>query len=410
MIDDIRVLEVSAPLTMMAGRILADLGADVIVVEPPQGAAGRRLEPFLDDTPGLERSLTWRALNRNKRAITLDLTSRDGRALFADLTGKFDIAIDSVSDGRGAPIDDIAMPHSLIRCTVSAFARNGPKSGYAASDIVTMAGSGAPGMTGDSDRPPIFYTVPQSIMEGGADAAIAALAGLAARDRDGRGQSTEVAARVAAIIGSLSVPIAIGAGTPEMPRSVGRISIAGVSVPNVWQCADGFVLISIAFGPAFGPMTQRLVKWAAENGHVQQRIAELDWPSFISNLQKKITTPADLQAMVDGVSALCRSKTKAEIGEAARAMGLLAAPVMDMKDIAESPQYRERGLWSSVAIDTDTDGRQIDDPARFAQFSNYSIEIRRPAPALSEHTSEILRSELGLSSTELQALFVHGVI
>src|SRR5579863_7335671 len=116
MLDDIRVLEVSAPLTMMAGRILADLGADVIVVEPPQGAAGRRLEPFLDDIPGLERSLTWRALNRNKRAITLDLTSRDGRALFADLAVKCDIAIDSTSAGRGAPLDDLAMPDSLIRC------------------------------------------------------------------------------------------------------------------------------------------------------------------------------------------------------------------------------------------------------------------------------------------------------
>src|SRR5262249_42892125 len=83
MLDDIRVLEVSAPETMMAGRILADLGADVVLVEPPGGSAGRRLEPFLDDIPGLERSLTWRALNRNKRAITLNLNSADGHALLA---------------------------------------------------------------------------------------------------------------------------------------------------------------------------------------------------------------------------------------------------------------------------------------------------------------------------------------
>jgi benzylsuccinate CoA-transferase BbsE subunit len=408
MIDDIRVLEVSAPLTMMAGRVLADLGADVVVVEPPAGATGRRLEPFLDDLPGLERSLTWCALNRNKRAITLDLASRDGRALFAELAARFDMAIDATSAGRAAPLDDLVMPDKIIRCTVSPFARSGPKSCYAESDLVTMAASGAPGMTGDPDRPPIFYPVPQSIMEGGGDAAIAALAALAGRDRDGRGQSTEVAARIGAIIGSLSVPIAIGAGTPEMPRAVGRISIAGVSIPNVWECTDGYVLISIAFGPAFGPMTQRLVKLAAENGHLPQRVAELDWPNFISNLQKNITTPTDLQMMVDGIRALCRSKSKAELGEAARAMGLLAAPVMDMKDIAESPQYRERGLWSRVAIDANR--REIDDPARFAQFSNYSIEIRRPAPSLSEHTSAILGSELGLSRTEIQALFVHGVI
>ena len=79
MLHDVRVIELSSPGTMLAGRILADLGADVIVVEPPAGAAGRRLAPFQSDTPGMERSLTWHALNRNKRAITLDLASPDGR-------------------------------------------------------------------------------------------------------------------------------------------------------------------------------------------------------------------------------------------------------------------------------------------------------------------------------------------
>ena len=75
MLDDVRVLEISAPETMQAGRILAALGADVVVVEPLAGSAGRRMAPFLDEIPGLERSLTWHALNRNKRGITLDLHS-----------------------------------------------------------------------------------------------------------------------------------------------------------------------------------------------------------------------------------------------------------------------------------------------------------------------------------------------
>src|SRR5215469_8243671 len=81
MLHDIRVLEISAPETMMAGRILADFGAEVVVVEPPGGAPGRRMVPFLADVPGVERSLTWHALNRNKRAITLDLNAADGREL-----------------------------------------------------------------------------------------------------------------------------------------------------------------------------------------------------------------------------------------------------------------------------------------------------------------------------------------
>ena len=107
----------------------AALGADVIVIEPPAGAAGRRLEPFLDDLPGIERSLTWQALNRNKRAITLDLASIDGQQLFAQLADQCDVAIDSLDSRNGAaPLDGFALPEKVIRTRISAFAANGLRS------------------------------------------------------------------------------------------------------------------------------------------------------------------------------------------------------------------------------------------------------------------------------------------
>ena len=405
MLDDIRVLEISAPETMLGGQILADLGADVVVVEPPSGAAGRRLDPFFDGVPGLERSLTWHALNRNKRGITLDLGGLDGREIFKSLASRFDVLFESTGQGGAAPLDTIDLPEKMIRCSVSAFARTGPKSAYAATDLVTMASCGAPGMTGESDRAPIFFPVPQAMIEAGAEAAIAALAGLSARDRDGLGQRAEVSARIAAMMSAMSTPIVIASGNAEMKRSAGIISIAGVGIPTIYECKDGYALVTIAFGAAFGPMTQRLVKWAADEGRVEPRIAEIDWSSAPYDLASAKVTPADLQAMIDGVRALCLSKTKAEIGEAARSLGLLASPVMDMKDVAESEQYRARGLWTPVAVGD----RQIEAPARFAQFSNYSIETVRPAPALSQHTVEVL-GEVGITQTETQALFVHGII
>lgn len=101
MLKDARVLELSGPESMLAGLVLADLGADVVVVEPPEGALGRRLEPFLGDAPGLERSLPWHALNRNKRAITLDLSVSGGRRLLASLSQKFDVALE-VTTAAGA--------------------------------------------------------------------------------------------------------------------------------------------------------------------------------------------------------------------------------------------------------------------------------------------------------------------
>jgi crotonobetainyl-CoA:carnitine CoA-transferase CaiB-like acyl-CoA transferase len=118
-------------------------------------------------------------------------------------------------------------------------------------------------------------------------------------------------------------------------------------------------------------------------------------------------SPQDLQALVDGLKSLARSKTRAEIAEASRRLGLLASPVMNMKDVAGYVQYRERGLFTPVSLEA---GREIDAPARFAQFSNYSIEIKHPAPKLSEHTAQIFEEELGLSKAEIQALFVAGGI
>jgi crotonobetainyl-CoA:carnitine CoA-transferase CaiB-like acyl-CoA transferase len=346
-------------------------------------------------------------MNRNKRGITLNLNSVDGRALLATLVRNFDAILESAEPGGGAPLDRIDLPEKIVRCTISAFARSGPKSDYLSSDLLVMAASGTPSMTGDSDRPPLFYTVPQSIMEAGSEAAIAMLGGLIARGRDELGQRTEVSARIAAMMTALSIPIFIGSGNQEPKRT--DTTIAGVRVPTIYRCADGYVLVTVpAFGPAFGPMTQRLAKLAADEGHLAPDIAQLNWITFPRDLAQKTATPDQLQALVDGVTSLCRSKSKSEIGAAARKFGLLAAPVMDMKDIAESPQYRERGLFTPVRITPD--GREIDAPARFAQFSNFTIETKRPAPSLSEHTADLFRSEAGISTTELQALFVHGVI
>src|SRR5260370_4971529 len=298
MLRDVRVLETSAPETMLAGRILADLGAEVVTSEPPSGAAGRRMEQFLDDVPGLERSLTWHAMNRNKRGITLNLDSPDGRALLATLARNFDAVIESAETGGGAPLDKIELPEKIVRCTISAFARLGPKSEYLSSDLLVMAASGTPSMTGDSDRPPLFYTVPQSIMEAGAEAAIAVLGGLIARDRDQLGQRTEVSARIAAMMTSLSIPIFVGSRNPEPKRN--ETTIAGVRVPTIYQCADGYVLgTAPAFGPAFRPMTHRLAKLAAAEGHLAQDIAQLHWITFPRDLAQQTTTPDQLHALGD---------------------------------------------------------------------------------------------------------------
>lgn len=406
MLSGIRVLEISSPNTMLAGSILADLGAEVVVLEPPDGAPGRRMEPFLDGLPGLERSLTWQALNRNKLGITLALETADGLDLLRCLVGQFDVLLEATETASGPSWGDaIGVTGKLIHTVVRPFWPGGPKSEYRSTDLVLMAASGSLGMMGDPDRPPVPMPVPQAMMEAGGEAAVAVLAAICARDGYGVRQDTIVVGRLAAMVSAFSTPITIGSGNPESARSAGGATIAGVTVPTVYHCADGFVVASVAFGSAWGPMTNRLAAWAGEQGHLELGLALRDWSGFPGEVQSGQARPDELEALVAAITHLFASRSKDHIWTEARTRGLLVAPAMDTSDIAGSPQFAERGLWNKF----EWAGRTMRVPTRFAQFSNYSIETRCPAPTLSQDTNSILARDLALSVDDLQALFVHGV-
>jgi crotonobetainyl-CoA:carnitine CoA-transferase CaiB-like acyl-CoA transferase len=405
MLSDVRVLELSAPSTMLAGQVLGDLAADVVTVEPPGGARGRRLPPFIDGPLNSESSLTWHALNRNKRAITLDVASPDGRAILGDLLPHFDVVIEWVDDG--SRLEGLARPERLIACEISAFSRNGPKARYLATDLVLSAAGGAAAMAGDPDRPPAFFPVPQSMMEAGAEAAVAALAALSARDRLGKGQTIEVQARSAAAFASMGRLVAGRSGDPTpfrraAPRTTGRMPI----VPGIYACADGWVTITVAFGPAFVAMTQRIATWLVEEGALKPEVAQQNLLEVAQNAARSEGDPEPVEQLLAALVETCRRKPKAELVEISKRHRFMAAPAMDMADIAGFEHYRQRGLFAPQAVGE----HLVDAPARFAQFSDYQIEVRRPAPRLSEHTAEILTEFAGLDGRELQALFAHGVI
>ena len=400
MLQDVRVLEISAPETMLAGQILGDLGAQVVAIEPPAGGAGRRIEPFLDGVPGLERSMTWLGLNRNKKAVTLDLNSHDGREIFRALAERADIVIEA----EGGPSIKPLLQERIIYCPIAAFSRGGPKAHYRATDLVVMAASGAPVLSGDPDRAPQFFPVPQAMMEAGAETAVAALAALNARDRTGVSQSAEVTTRVAALLGALGQAVA-GSSGDRVPTRGDR---ATRRIPSIYECRDGFMLISVSLNPSLSHLAKGLADWVAELGLFPRDLAEIEWSRLDASLESgaiPATVPDDLVA---AVAKACETRTKAELLEIAHARNFMAAPVNTMTDIGSFEQFLERGLFALTTIQGD--GREILVPLRFAQFSNYSMELRYPAPLLSQHTSEIFSEWIGLSQTEVQALFVHGVI
>ena len=384
MISDIRVLELSAPSTMLAGAILGDLGADVVTVEPLQGAAGRRMAPFLGGVPGVERSLTWQALNRNKRGMTLAVESVDGRAILRELLGKFDIVIASSESPVAGVLGEIERGDREIRCIIVPFSESGPKNGYLGADIVIQAASGSTFVTGDQDRKPIIFPVPQSQMHAGAEAAIACLAALAARDADGLGQAAMVSARTASMFAAFSQPLIVGARGESTAGAVAVARRPQLPIPTIWACSDGYVVISIMPGPAFPKSTTGLAHWVRDLGLLDDETAGRDWARLPDDGSKEGPSSTDFMALVAAVEVACVTVSKADLQRIARERGFFLAPIRDMADIAGAENFRERGIFLPVAVEAGGPSREV--PLRFATFSNFAIECRRAAPSLSEHT------------------------
>src|ERR671937_1142 len=157
-----RVLDLTGPLGFLAGRILADLGADVIKVEPPGGDPSRAWPPFREHD-GVRQSLYWMAFNANKRGITLDLASPSGQFVLRELVRSADFLIESFPPGDLARhhlgYDDLRRDNSrLIVVSVTPYGQRGPSSLYPASDIEIMAASGAMSLAGDAGGEPMRVT------------------------------------------------------------------------------------------------------------------------------------------------------------------------------------------------------------------------------------------------------------
>ena len=195
LLDGIRIVEVGDELTAYAGRLLAGMGADVIVVEPPGGSAARGYGPFYEDEAGPERSLFWWHYNLGKRSVVLDLDSEAGRADFQRLATSADAVLESTPRGT---LDDL--PQSAIRARVTAFGDDGPWSDYRGSDLIHLALGGPmmncgydPRPDGIYDTPPIAPQMWHAYHIAGEQVCMNIIAALIDRDRNGRVQSLHCA-------------------------------------------------------------------------------------------------------------------------------------------------------------------------------------------------------------------------
>jgi crotonobetainyl-CoA:carnitine CoA-transferase CaiB-like acyl-CoA transferase len=382
-----RVLDISGPLGFLTGKILADLGADVIKIEPPGGDPSRDWPPFREDRAAgvTPESLFWVALNANKRGITLDLASDGGRYVFGELSRTADFIIETFAPGylasNGLGYETLRRENPrLILVSITPYGQHGPSSGLEASDIEIMAASGAMSLGGDKDGEPMRVTFPQSGMWAGAEGAMGALTALIHRTQSGRGQWVDVSAQMAVMAALAHAPAFWDLNRINEERAgiylTGR-SVTGAQMRAFWPCKDGWINFIVYGGAAGRSTNQQLVQWMEECGMGSDTLRKIDWQTF--------TVPELTQAEIDAIEApigrFLGTLTKQEFLQGAAARQMLGYPVSTAQDIHRDPQLEARGFWQEV------DGIRY--PGGFAIVDGERLSIRRPAPKVGEHNDEV---------------------
>jgi crotonobetainyl-CoA:carnitine CoA-transferase CaiB-like acyl-CoA transferase len=383
-----RVLDLTDDRGHLAAFILGGLGADVILVEPPEGSPARRIGPFAGGEDHPERSLTFWAWNRGKRSVVLDLTAADGIAALQRLAAGADVVITS-----GPPPVDLdalrAANPALITVSVTAFGETGPKAAWPATDLTVLAAGCQLAMTGDEDRPPVRTVVPQAFLHAGSDAAAGAMVALTERAASGQGQHVEVSAQRSVLQATQSYVLAVPLGGTQAQRKSGGVKTGGLDIQLMWPCKDGYASVTFLFGASMGPFTQRLMNWIHDEGYCDEATRDKDWLDYANQLYDGREPIEEYERLKAIVAQFCLNKTKAELLEAARSRGLLIAPVATPDEVVQSAQFEARDFWDHVE-DEQLSPRPVRTPGSIVHSTRVpSVDLGR-APRLGEHTDEVL--------------------
>ncbi|MDH4145404.1 MAG: CoA transferase [Acidimicrobiia bacterium] len=397
MLTPYRVLDCTDHRGHLAGLMLAQMGADVILVEPPGGSPARRLAPF-DDNPG-GPSLWHSAYNRGKRSSTLDIGGAD-RAAFDDLAGDADIVLLSGRPGQ-LPVDPRRLserhPH-LIVAVLSPFGLEGPKADWHETDLTVCASACQLALTGDTDRPPLRTAIPQGYNHGAGDLAVGAMLALVERGRSGRGQVVDVSAQASYLQSSFAYALNDAWQNAPLGRSGEGINVGAFKLRWGYPAADGEVSITLLFGAAFKEFTPNLFRWIWEEGECDEATRDKPWEELIVRLLDGREPVSELDRLAAIIARFTAKRTKAELVEGARARRVLLAPVATLREVVELDHLAARSFWDVVPVRAG--GTAHRHPGRFLVASATPLRTLGPAPAPGQHDAEVRALSTRSSSSE----------
>ena len=375
-----RVIDLTDPLGFVAGKVFADLGADVIKIEPEGG----------DPSRAWRDGLYWAAMNAGKRSVTLNLDSGRDQIALRELTRDADFVLESFRPGtldeRGLGYTTLCCDNPrLIMVSITPFGQLGPYAHFEASDLEIMALSGAMGLAGDAGGEPMRVTAPQAPYWVGVEAAMGALTALAYRTTTGRGQHVDVSAQAAVLSAIAHAPAFwdLNGINPERAGVyvTGR-STTGAKMRALWPCKDGWINFIIYGGEAGRHTNRQLVDWMDEHGFAPEWLKAIDWSRFAVTA----LTQEEIDRLEEPIGRFLSSLTKQEFLDGVLAREMLGYPVSTVEEISNDRQLEARAFWSEV-----TDGtRTIKAPGGFAIINGRRLASGTRAARAGEHNREIL--------------------
>lgn len=410
MLSPYRVLDLTDERGLLCGRILADLGADVLQIEPPAGNSARRVGPFFRDDPDPERSLYWWSYAAGKRGITLDPAVPDGKTLLERLVRSAHFLIESGGPGElaahGLGYDRLAaLNPGLIVVSITPFGQTGPYAAYQASDLVGMGLGGFMFVTGDPDRAPVRVGFPHFHLHGAAAGAAGAMLAHAQRCRTGEGQHVDVSCQEAVARALANAPAGYAMeGAVIVRQGSYRQTGHDQFMRITWPCKDGFVNFQFSGGASSGQSVNNFVCWMADEGMSDAYMQSLDFKA----LGYGTVTREMLDRIVPPVAAFLMKRTKQELFEGAMERRVLLFPVATLSDILANPQLAARNFFRS--LEEPEIGVPLTMPGPFVRASATPLAPPAMAPRLGQHNVEIYLDELGLTCADFVRLREAGVI
>jgi crotonobetainyl-CoA:carnitine CoA-transferase CaiB-like acyl-CoA transferase len=388
-----RILELAGPLAQYGGKVLGDLGADVIRIEDPAGDYARSMPPFVG--PGGKRatSIYYEAWNLNKRSVSLNLGTKDGKRLFERLVQSADAVIESRPPGtlvkHGYSYERLAKINPrIIVTTVTGFGTEGPYKDYIGSNLVYYALSGFMASSGEPERPPVVIGGQLTYVCSSIHAAAGTLLAILGRDTHGIGQHVEVSAHQAMVAFTTIAGVTLYLDTGKSPTRRGN--------HGLYPCKDGYIIIAIG-----RPEQWRVFsKWVAE---VTGNKDILD-PKLQGRPDER-EPYADLVSMY--ITEFSMSFEREELYKEGQRRHLTLGPVYTIRDLLTNPQMVARGLFQEQQHPKLGNVKLAGAPYK---FSKTSTAVRRVAPDPGQDNQAVLCDELGLSKKELSALKAAGAV